>query len=317
MKRLYGIANTSAYTIRQYVEEFILRLPEEKQSKIRPHFLGYGVPYKEDSNLIIVSGYAVFNQNLENLLESKAVVFIIESPIILAQAKIEMLDAHTKDNISWTLSTVDYNKFEQVMFEGLRTKTMVDIGALSLNIVPTLIHNARGSLTQMLLNMTATCKVPEKRRDITRTYVDWLLSKSDFGTLHQRLSQYGIDAPTLDKIGRWLNSQHGAQARKIFSAISVLLKEKKPVNYDKLCAGSTVEPFDVKYLLRHARGAEYTNVNLDSSELFKQRAARNAVPEQISEEERHIEAVYNQSYELNTSESAEELDFDSLEEVSY
>lgn len=228
-----------------------------------------------------------------------------------------MIDASSKDNITWSLSALSYPQFEPLMLEALRSKTQVDISVLTHDVMPTLLHNARGSLTQMVLNMTTSCKVPEKRRDITRTYVSWLLSKSDFGSLHQRLAQYGIDEQTLDKVGRWLNSQQGAQARKIFSNISVLLKDKKPVNYDKLCAGTSVEPFDVKYLLRHARGAEYTVINRDSSELYKERAARNAIPEQVSEEERQIEAMYNQSYDLGTDESSEELDFESLEEVSY
>lgn len=87
MRRLLGVANMSAYTLRQYIERFISNLPEEKQGKIKTHFLGYGTEYKEEANVILVSGYQVFNENLTNLLESNAVVFIIESPIILAQAK--------------------------------------------------------------------------------------------------------------------------------------------------------------------------------------------------------------------------------------
>ena len=38
MRRLLGVANMSAYTLRQYIERFISNLPEEKQGKIKTHF---------------------------------------------------------------------------------------------------------------------------------------------------------------------------------------------------------------------------------------------------------------------------------------
>ena len=94
------------------------------------------------------------------------------------------------------------------------------------------------------------------------------------------MERLGLDDEAIAKLVEWFNTEEGQQARKIFVTIKDKQVEGKAINYDTLCKGTSVEPFDVKYLLKHVRSLGTLN-KLDSTsveEYAKRQELRKAAP---------------------------------------
>ena len=294
--KVIGITATSPYDIKAYMEQFKEEQPPERQKKLRFQFLGFNEEIKENSTVLLCPSVDVFKQNIANI--GKQCVVVFDSPMLLETALIPVVDAISKDGVRWFLNHLDYEHFRVEFVKLLRGEYKVNPD-MSAKLIPNLLQRVKGSLTSMLLNLTMKSRVPEKRRAITFSYIVWLLSGESLQSLQNRLERLGLDDEAIAKLVEWFNTEDGQQARKIFVTI----------NYDALCKGTSVEPFDVKYLLKHVRSLGTLN-KLDSTsveEYAKRQELRKSAPANDNADdmiERSAEPTLNDLLNLSLEELA-------------
>ena len=301
--KVIGITATSPYDIKVYLEQFRDEQSEDKKKKLRFQFLGFNDKIKESATVLLCPSVDVFKQNIEHI--GKQHVLVFDSPMLLETALIPVVDAISKDGVRWFLNHLDYDHFKVELIKLLKGMYKVDPD-MSATLIPNLLNRAKGSLTSMLLNLTMKSKVPEKRRAITFSYIVWLLNGESVATLQDRLEKLGLDEEAIAKLADWFNTEAGQQARKIFVSIKDKQMQGKPINYDALCKGTSVEPFDIKYLLKHVRSLGTLN-RLDSTSV-QEYAKRNAIRDTAVQEVNTTNmAEYEMSVKDLLSLSLEEL----------
>lgn len=316
MKAVIGICAESAFNIKAYIDNFKRSLPENKRSILVTQFMGFGHKVKKRAKIILCPTFSCLTEHLNVLNKMQCVVIVLDSPIVLSQAKIPVIDAITNDHLRWSFKRLDEDEFILHLRAALNNKQKYRLENTDFDLVPKLLYHARGSLTQMLLNITMRCRVPHRRREITTAYIRWLLSDYDIGHLIQQLEDIDLDDHTIDILVDWFKSDEGAQARLICRKIGQLKSKGKPINYDKLCKDSHVMPFDLKYLFRQLPTCEVDKPNLTSKEdFFRRQKDKHEREKMITEEDREVDATLDQSFELDVLDT--ELDFSDLEEISY
>lgn len=304
--KVIGITATSPYDIKAYMEQFKEEQPPERQKKLRFQFLGFNEEIKENSTVLLCPSVDVFKQNINNI--GKQCVVVFDSPMLLETALIPVVDAISKDGVRWFLNHLDYEHFRVEFVKLLRGEYKVNPD-MSAKLIPNLLQRVKGSLTSMLLNLTMKSRVPEKRRAITFSYIVWLLSGESLQSLQNRMERLGLDDEAIAKLVEWFNTEDGQQARKIFVTIKDKQVEGKAINYDALCKGTSVEPFDVKYLLKHVRSLGTLN-KLDSTsveEYAKRQELRKSAPTNDAADdmiERSAEPTLNDLLNLSLEELA-------------
>lgn len=275
MRSIIGVCWHSPFTLREWIGNWKQGLPENMQEALITQFLEYGdQELKEDVMVVFVPSFTVLKRNQEALDAADCVVVLFDNAIVLRQANITILDAVTNDSVRFLRRPLSEGEFIVKLREGLNGLHVVDVKEFQL--VPNLISNANGSMTEILLNLTSRSRVADKRREITSAYVNWLLSGQALKVLVAALKKLDVDDDAIRYAVTWLESPVGLKAKEICAKISELRKEKKPVNYEKLCDKSGVVPFDLRSLLKYAKGAAIVEVNLTSTEVFKDRVAARA-----------------------------------------
>lgn len=270
MRGLLGIAWHSPFQLREWFVEWRNTLPKERQEVLIPQFLGWGEPeVYDDAMVVFVPSMSVFRKHRDALFASDAAVVLFENPVMLAQAKIKTVDATGHDGIRFFRVPLTQQLLVEHLRAALNREEEYNVEPEDVDLVPTLVANAAGSLTEALLNLTSRCRVSEKRREITSSYVDWLLSDRDITSLEDRLQTLGVDDDAIRYAVDWLSGKQGQAARAICKRVGMLRSTGKNINYDKLCKDSPVQPHDLRYLLNYARSARVKRGGGTTMEIFE------------------------------------------------
>lgn len=278
--KIMGICATSLFDVKHFIEHYKASLDEAKQKKLRLQFVGFGETPKPDTVLALVPSMGAFKKVAYDFPKVCRVI-VFDSPMLLENCGIKCVDTSTKDHLSYHLNTLDYDTFKFHLVNLMNGKYTADPD-LHFDLIPHLLQEVQGSLTQNLLNITMQCKVPEKRRNITFTFLVWLLGGNEVSVLQTKLEEFGMDKDSIMRMVEWLESEQGKEARKVFIQIRIKQKEGKAINYDSICKGTSVEPFDVKYLLRHVR--QLGTINKLNSNSVQEYTKRKVAKEKLQQE---------------------------------
>lgn len=327
MKAIYGISRASAHQLKEFVGEFKDTFPPEKAKKLTCQFLGWGIE-PQNKKIIFVPSITNLMNNREALEEIDAVVFVFDNPIVLTQANIPILDAINSGNYRWTYHNLTYDAFVAKLREGLNSKEGgKTVEKLTLDIVPRLLEQRQGVISHTLINLTYECRVPEKRRDITRAYARWLFSSDPIESLINELLDIGVDRQSIKRVEAVFESEKGIEARKVCAEITRMRTKAqrkkatgKPstvsINYEKLCAGTSVEVFDLKYITQAVAKASQDMTAKSSRDATTERA-RLVNDKSEAERQQEINEQINAMMALPEDEGGDELDFSLLEQVNY
>lgn len=334
MKVIFGITHSSAHQLREYLEEWLDTLPEVRRKKFKKMFLGYGAVYDRDVHVVFTPSITCVQANREALEASDCVVFVFDNPIVLAQARIPLLDAVSVDSVSWTFLDMDADKFIHHLREGLNGKASASFSSEDLDLLPTLLKQRQGQTSEALLNAIAISTVPAKRREITAMFVDWLYSGRPVKDLVEMLTIQGVDARACKVLSDHLESEYGVRIRELFREITRMnsprkvkgakggksaVRSKASINYDKLSARFEVDTFDVRFLNSTSRGSssQITHINKNSQDVFAERQKAAKVAGKQTKDQQAVTAVVesNEADGIWTDDSL--LDFSEFEGMNY
>lgn len=248
-------------------------------------------------------------RNLKLLKDSKAVVFVVDSPMILSGTGMKIIDIKKLESYRWSLNKIEPTAFRALLVNALRGNEPTEFTGV--DHLQRLIHRSRGDFSSMIQTMTVKSRLPEKRREFVAGLVNWLLTSG----LESELEKYmkdtlAKDHQTLEDLKEFFNTETGKDAIKVFGMVNSFRtgsfskateglrdKGKKDVvkatkknmaaerararkeaekakkrtgspPYDKICQGTTIHPFDVKFLLR-SYGSQFDYTKLSSREAQK------------------------------------------------
>lgn len=124
----------------------------------------------------------------------------------------------------------------------------------TLALLPTLLDEVEGSLTQHLLGIFYNINVPDQRYTITKYILEWVLSsKQDFKAFEKKMKEMKVSGNGLTAFVDFLKSEEGGRAMAALKYIAEQKSKGKTVNFKKVEKDFSVAAFDLKYFLKQAR----------------------------------------------------------------
>ncbi len=293
MLALHGVIKESPFALYEYLNRFRGTLSSTRAKDLTFQYLGWGITPDEDALVTFIPSYAILVRYLNTLYEYEPVVFLFENPVLLAQIEVPLLDGENRGDFKWVTHGLSFDDFVYTLRSSLngekeapqREKLLSDI-----SIVPKLFSNVEGSLTQMLMNVTQSCSSPSKRKNITQVFAAWLVQNGTVASLIKDLENIRIMPQVLEKLETWTTSEKGVEARQICKKLGEhKLETGKKINYQQITKGTSVAPFDIRYLVHQIKNlSEMEEINENVQQIHKRRAAlfrRISTLEEIEDED--------------------------------
>ena len=116
------------------------------------------------------------------------------------------------------------------------------------DLADTMFSDVDGSVTQMLLRLTANIESSTDRAEVKSTYVGWLLRGGGMPELLDMVDIDCVDIDALAEVAEWMKSEKGIEARKACRRLGRRLAKSDDVDYLGLVRDTQVAPFDLRYL---------------------------------------------------------------------
>lgn len=288
MRDVFGLCATKAFDAIGWVQNYHDGLDEKKQAKFTWQILGPGDVY--DGSLIVICIHLQsYLNNQRKLEDSRAMVVIFDTAIVLGNAQIETLDAHSMGGYRWSMRAIEEGTFRSRMVKGLKNKEGVSIEH-QVSLLQNLIDQRKGDLSSFIQKITMQSRIPERRRDIQQVFVYWLLvESSDIGKLRARLEALQMEEESIQESIDFFETEVGIDAIKVFKGIQacrarvtkpnknkgkkaaqkIVRRKQISVPYEKLCKDTQISVFDAKYLMKAYRQT-IVSLNVTSKDAQKQ-----------------------------------------------
>ena len=252
-------------------------MPHDMGEQLTVQYMGYGVEPDPDVLIRFVPAYSIMKRNLDFLYEDcDAVVFLFESAILMAQVEIDMVDAKQAGEFRWSAVPLTYENFKPIIRKGLNEEAPfppLDVFRKKMEITPHIFEAVGGGMSQMLLNVTQSCSHPANRKKISFTFAEWMIRGGTVDDLMGSLESVKLNPEMEAMLRSWVVSKAGHEAQRICAKLGRKLMENSGhINYVQLTKGTSIAPFDLRYLVNQIKMIWKTDrVEETSEDMHKRR----------------------------------------------
>lgn len=253
MKELVGVAYASPLTLKEYIDDYC----ESANRRITTVLIDatkHG-DVKLNVNVVFTLSFHSFIEHMDSLDKSKAVVFLFDSPVVLSQANVPIMDAREASYLSWAKLATRPKAFMDKLTAMLKSRKQFNVSSLNLELdLITDLLASQGSITQTILTVTMACKSTGQRQRATRAFIDWLVSGKTADSLIDHLAANRVKVhESLTNVVEWFNSDAGLEARITAIKLNDSLSRGEKPNLDRLVKGTRMSAFDLNYLLHYLK----------------------------------------------------------------
>jgi len=271
VKKLFGVTNNNIAHLSHHIRAFRDLLSPEKKKKLRVQILDFEEKVRDTVNVLLVPSITLFNNNLRDINDSNAVVFVFGPPVRCEYLyPITLLDVQQKRN-SFTylfVPELTYEIVEKALLTGLRSPNTTIVDQRALDVIPTLLDETKGSIMQAIMSYLYKVPNTDKRQWQQSLIFSWLLSDYDEEQLYLALGT--TKNKNLDKLVAFFNSELGMQSRAALKEVTELRRLKKPVIYKSMAKKyPKLDMFDLRYALKvYKRIRQNKAVDRELKDLF-------------------------------------------------
>lgn len=281
MRALYGITNHNPLVIDEMVSDIALTIKQKnsKSGAVRPtsyQFMNVGDVYNGKSKVVVCVTLATFLKNLSAFQDSKAVIYLVDSPLLCDTLQpITFLDCEKHTNFKYTYRRLDPNTVRDSLLTGLSSEHF-KISQNTLDLIPTLLDATVPSILTPIQQFLYAVPDAERRAEYKSVIYQWLLKGEKVSALADEIKRVsgGRLTERHKRILEFFNGE-GHKLVTIMNDIRLGKEKKKAVNYKKLCKQHGIAKFDLKYLMQSIKKSGMSFEPYDALEVAKERKVRN------------------------------------------
>ncbi|QJT71242.1 hypothetical protein GR11A_00205 [Vibrio phage vB_VcorM_GR11A] len=280
MKALYGVASHNPHQISTMLEQ-------RKKKALTYQMMGFGDTPDTDKDVVLVPTVSVFLSHRQDLEKSGVIVIIFDDPVKLEHVGCEILDVSGKPHTyEYTFKRLESDELYMLL---KRKGAPTGVNDETLNLLPRMIDEVEGSITQALMTFLSNVPNTDHRVQLTKIVTKWLLSKgSKEAALKKSLTDAGCKSKALDTFMTYIKDS--GKVKLAFEMVGEWRAAKKSVNFKKLEKDTGVAAFDIKYMLKVSRFTDNVQFpDMDTNEIHAARKKQKELEMDKAEHDAELE----------------------------
>ncbi|QJT71026.1 hypothetical protein GR7B_00228 [Vibrio phage vB_VcorM_GR7B] len=296
MKALIGIASHNPFQITHMLDGLIEDAVEfEKKAKkgkvkeakgcLTYQCMGFGDVVDEDVKVVMCPTVAVFLRNREDFEKAPVIALVFDDPVKLEHIGCFLADVNNKPHsYEYDFKRLTASQMLTILTRASAGKYPTEVNDESLNLLPRMLDEVEGSITQHLLTFLSFVPNTDDRTTLTKLIVAWLMKKGAApNELRKSLEKAGAKSNALNAFMDYLKD--AVKVKEACEYVAQRKAEGKSVNYKKLEKDTGVAAFDIKYLIKTARfNDSIQHPNMNTNEIHRARKEKQKLEMDAMEE---------------------------------
>lgn len=269
MKAIYGVTHHNPARVDELVKQSLNQIAD---SKLSYQFINVGDTYNGKARIVVCVTLAMFLKNLDAFQESKAVIFLVDSPLLCDTIQpITLLDCEKHNNFRYSFRPLTDDSVLLAIQHGTQ-QSVTKVAQATLDLIPTLLDSTVSSLLNPIQQFLYAVSDAERRTRYRRAIYVWLMSDEPLDSLKAALKEVsGGRVTERHKELVLFFKGDGQKLQQILGEVRTARAKNKPVNHKKLCKQYGIQKFDLKYLLTSIKKTSGVLTEVDALEDARKR----------------------------------------------
>ncbi len=265
MIALYGICNTSIYTLHCFYGALKKRLEAKGKKTPKLQILGFDSTAVKDNTVIFVPSVALFLAKRKLLNEAKVKVFVFDCAVQCEHLKpIVLLDVEQKTHsYLYQFKKIGEKDLERAVQE--EGKELV-VSKTTVRIIPKLINTVEKSMLSPVMKFLYCIPNPLDRNEYSLALAKWFFSDKSVEALQKKLAKMsGLTSYfALEDLITYFNSPPGKKLKAVAAEVG---PKPKRAEILKIAKKHAVNEYEIMYVSSLYKKAGVTEINKTSKQI--------------------------------------------------